>query len=94
MLFDELRRIMNLDCMVAMDAFTKHALSRCCLLLMHVYNAMHRADKALLLKVTADYVRLQITAAISNPEANEELVQFLRGVLGVRLSLLTLVRGT
>lgn len=52
-----------------------------------------RADKATLLKVSSDYIRIQITNAISNADANEELLEFMREILGVRLGQLSLGRG-
>lgn len=38
-------------------------------------------------------MRIGITQAISHSDANEEILEFVRAVLGVRLGQLTLVRG-
>ncbi len=46
-----------------------------------------------LIKISADYVRIGITQAISHSDANEEILEFLRSMLAVRLGQLTLVRG-
>lgn len=46
-----------------------------------------------LIKTSADYVRIGITQAISHSDANEEILEFMRAMLGVRLGQLTLVRG-
>lgn len=52
-----------------------------------------RADKAQVVKVSADYVRVQITHGIAHENAGEELLEFMRAVLGVRLSQLSVMRG-
>ncbi|GAB4818378.1 hypothetical protein N2152v2_005424 [Parachlorella kessleri] len=52
-----------------------------------------RGNKAMILKVSADYVRVQIKSGITHPAANEELLEYMRTVLGVRLSQLSLTRG-
>mmetsp|Transcript_5159 Transcript_5159/g.14829 ORF Transcript_5159/g.14829 Transcript_5159/m.14829 type:complete len:235 (-) Transcript_5159:303-1007(-) len=51
------------------------------------------ADKASLLKITADYVRVEISGAVTSTEANEVLLELCRRLLNCRLSQLTLVRG-
>ena len=52
-----------------------------------------RADKAQIMKISADNVRLSITHGISHEDASEELLEFVRGILGVRLSQLSVMRG-
>jgi uncharacterized protein YggU (UPF0235/DUF167 family) len=52
-----------------------------------------RAARAAVLKVSADNVRLQIKSAVQSSGAVEELLDFLRGVLGVRLSAMEVGRG-
>ena len=42
----------------------------------HLY--LCRADQALIVKVSADYVRVSITRGISHEEAGEELLDFMR----------------
>jgi uncharacterized protein YggU (UPF0235/DUF167 family) len=45
------------------------------------------------IKVSADYVRVQITHGISHEDASGELLEFMRALLGVRLSQLSVLRG-
>jgi len=45
------------------------------------------------MKISADNVRLSITHGISHEDASEELLEFVRGILGVRLSQLSVMRG-
>ena len=52
-----------------------------------------RASRASVLKISADYVRVEITNAITHPDANEELLEFMRAILSVRLSQLSVLRG-
>jgi uncharacterized protein YggU (UPF0235/DUF167 family) len=52
-----------------------------------------RADKAGIVKVSAEYVRVEISNPVAHPDANEELLEAMRAVLGVRLSQMSLVRG-
>lgn len=52
-----------------------------------------RADKPEVIKVSADAVRVAITHGIAHEAAGEEALNFLRGVLGVRLGQLSLMRG-
>ena len=52
-----------------------------------------RADKAEIMKISADNVRLSIIHGVSHEDANEELLEFVRGILGVRLSQLSVMRG-
>ncbi len=52
-----------------------------------------RADRALVVKVSADYVRVQIAHGIAHEDAGEELLELMRAVLGVRLSQLSIMRG-
>ncbi|KAK9838591.1 hypothetical protein WJX84_008607 [Apatococcus fuscideae] len=49
-----------------------------------------RTDRPSLIKISADYVRIGITQAISHSDANEEILEFMRAMLGVRLGQLTL----
>lgn len=51
------------------------------------------AESASLLKVSADYVRVEISGAVTSTDANEVVLELMRQVLGMRLSQLTLVRG-
>ncbi len=54
-----------------------------------------KAAKAALIKISADCVRLQVSANISHTDAaNQELQQFVSRVLGCRITKLSLVRGT
>lgn len=43
-----------------------------------------RGPKAGILKVSADHVRVQIKAGVTHPAAGEELMEFMRSVLGER----------
>lgn len=52
-----------------------------------------RGKQRLILRVTADFVRVQIKCGINSGNAQEELLELLRGVLGVRLGQLSLQRG-
>ncbi|KAK9825691.1 hypothetical protein WJX81_004753 [Elliptochloris bilobata] len=52
-----------------------------------------RADRPTILKISADHVRIQIKSGISSEGAGEEILEFVRAVLGVRLSQLSLLRG-
>ena len=52
-----------------------------------------RGPRHAILKISADYVRVQIKNAIQNTAAVEELLDFLRGILGIRLAQLHLTRG-
>ncbi|BDA44464.1 probable UPF0428 protein CXorf56 homolog at N-terminal half [Coccomyxa sp. Obi] len=52
-----------------------------------------RADQPEVIKVSADAVRIAITHGIAHEAAGEEVINFLRGVLGVRLGQLSLMRG-
>lgn len=53
-----------------------------------------RASTASLLKITADSVRVQMTGSVAQgTEIESEVLEYMRGVLGVRLSQLALVRG-
>ncbi|KAK9808911.1 hypothetical protein WJX72_006244 [[Myrmecia] bisecta] len=52
-----------------------------------------RADNPQLIKISADYVRIQISSAISHDDANEEILEFMRSMLSVRLGQLSLLRG-
>ncbi|EFN56584.1 hypothetical protein CHLNCDRAFT_34979 [Chlorella variabilis] len=52
-----------------------------------------RGKRALVLRVTADFVRVQLKSGANAGHANEELLEMLRGVLGVRLGQLSLQRG-
>ena len=45
------------------------------------------------MKISADNVRLSIIHGVSHEDANEELLEFVRGILGVRLSQLSVMRG-
>ena len=56
-------------------------------------SAVRRADKAQIMKISADNVRLSITHGISHEDASEELLEFVRGILGSRLSQLSVMRG-
>lgn len=44
-------------------------------------------------QITADYVRVEISGAVTSTEANEVLLELCRRLLNCRLSQLTLVRG-
>ncbi|PSC75777.1 hypothetical protein C2E20_1315 isoform X1 [Micractinium conductrix] len=52
-----------------------------------------RGRMRLVLRVTADFVRVQIKSSISSSGMQEELLELLRGVLGVRLGQMSLQRG-
>lgn len=52
-----------------------------------------RGKRALVLRVTADFVRVQLKGGINASHANEELLEMLRGVFGCRLGQLSLKRG-
>ena len=52
-----------------------------------------RAQNASLVKISRDFVRVQILHAISHDKASEELLQFMRGLLGTRSGQLSVVRG-
>ncbi|KAL4419432.1 hypothetical protein ABPG77_006359 [Micractinium sp. CCAP 211/92] len=52
-----------------------------------------RGKVRLVLRVTADFVRVQIKGSMSTTNGQEELLELLRGVLGVRLGQLSLQRG-
>lgn len=52
-----------------------------------------RAQNASLVKISRDFVRVQILHAISHDKASEELLQFMRGLLGTRSGQISVVRG-
>ena len=52
-----------------------------------------RATSTSLVKVSSDFVRVQILQGIGHEKAGEELLGFMRGLLGVRLGQLSIVRG-
>ena len=52
-----------------------------------------RASTASLLKITADSVRVQMVGSVAQPDIETEVLEYFRGVLGVRLSQLRLLRG-
>lgn len=52
-----------------------------------------RATNAALLKISSDYVRIQIVHGIAHEKASEEILGFMRSLLGVRLGQLSVVRG-
>lgn len=52
-----------------------------------------RGPRCMVLKVSADYVRIQIKQAVQSSGAVEELLDFMRGLLGVRLAQMQLERG-
>jgi len=52
-----------------------------------------RADKPSIIKISADHVRIEIAGAITAPETNEEILEFMRALLAVRLSQMSLIRG-
>lgn len=52
-----------------------------------------RGKQRLILRVTADFVRVQVKSAINSSHNHEELLELLRGALGVRLGQLSLQRG-
>ncbi|KAL0042663.1 hypothetical protein WJX79_007234 [Trebouxia sp. C0005] len=51
-----------------------------------------RADKPSIIKISADHVRIEIAGAITAPETNEEILEFMRALLAVRLSQMSLIR--
>lgn len=52
-----------------------------------------RGPRRLVLKISADFVRIQIKQSMQSSGAIEELLDFVRNILGVRLSQLTLEKG-
>lgn len=52
-----------------------------------------RADKPQIIKISADHVRIEIAGAITAIETNEEILEFMRALLAVRLSQMSLIRG-
>lgn len=52
-----------------------------------------RAQNACLIKISRDYVRVQIIHGIGHDKASEELLEFMRGLLGTRSGQLSVVRG-
>eukprot|EP00884_Botryococcus_braunii_P012205 jgi/Botrbrau1/20986/Bobra.0144s0005.1 len=52
-----------------------------------------RADVPAILKISADHIRIQIVHGIAHEAAGEELLEYMRAVLGVRLGQLSLLRG-
>lgn len=52
-----------------------------------------RAPSATLVKISRDFIRIQIIHGIGHEKASEELLEFMRGILGVRSGQLSIVRG-
>ena len=52
-----------------------------------------RADRPSIIKISADMVRIEITGAVTAPETNELILEFMRSLLAVRLSQLSIIRG-
>lgn len=52
-----------------------------------------RAANPALIKISSDYVRVQIVHGIAHEKASEEILEFMRGLLSVRLGQLAVVRG-
>lgn len=52
-----------------------------------------KGPRCAVLKISADYVRVQIKHAVQSSRAIEELLDFLRGLLGVKLSQMQVERG-
>ena len=52
-----------------------------------------RADRPSIIKISADMVRIEITGAVTAPETNELILEFMRSLLTVRLSQLSIIRG-
>eukprot|EP00891_Asterochloris_glomerata_P007027 jgi/Astpho2/7027/fgenesh1_pg.00107_%23_70_t len=52
-----------------------------------------RADRPSMIKISADMVRIEITGAVTAPETNELILEFMRSLLAVRLSQLSIIRG-
>lgn len=52
-----------------------------------------RAPNATLVKISRDFLRIQIVHGIGHDKASEELLEFMRGILGVRSGQLSIVRG-
>ena len=46
-----------------------------------------------IIKISADMVRIEITGAVTAPETNELILEFMRSLLTVRLSQLSIIRG-
>lgn len=59
-----------------------------------VIDLEDRAPRRRILKISADDVRIQIKSRIQNPGAvSEEIADFMRQLLGVRLSSVSVLRG-
>ena len=52
-----------------------------------------RGNRCNVLKVAADYVRIQIKNAVQSSGAIEELMDYVKGLLGVRLAQMQIERG-
>lgn len=52
-----------------------------------------RGPRHVVLKVSADYVRIQIKQNVQNTTATEEILDYMRTVLGVKLAAMELARG-
>lgn len=69
-------------CIVATPAGTKVSL-----------EIEDRGPRHVVLKISADHVRVQIKQAVSNTTATEEILEYMRSVLGVKLAAMELTRG-
>jgi uncharacterized protein YggU (UPF0235/DUF167 family) len=52
-----------------------------------------RGSRRLILKISGDFVRVQIKQSLQSSGAIEELLDYMRTILGVRLSQLTIEKG-